>query len=114
MDRIVYEIEVERTASGWEARCPELEVTAFGDSQDDARTALRRRVSDYLEDCEEMGDLEEVLIEAGAGDGASIPDGALSVPRDETLATAIWFPPGWSYSEDFLTNLADLRVFFAV
>ena len=65
MDRIVYEIEAMRTASGWEARCPELEVTAFGDSQEDARTTLRRRVSDYLEDCEKVGILEEVLIEAG-------------------------------------------------
>ena len=65
MDRIVYEIEAVRTASGWEARCPELEVTAFGDIQEDARTALRRQVADYLEDCEEMGVLEEVLIEAG-------------------------------------------------
>ena len=65
MDRIVYEIEAMRTASGWEARCPELEVSAFGDDQDAAQTALRRRVSEYLEDCEEMGVLEEVLIEAG-------------------------------------------------
>ena len=64
MDRIVYEIEAMRTASGWEARCPELEVTAFGDSQEDARTALRRQVADYLEDCEEMGVLEEALIQA--------------------------------------------------
>ena len=65
MDRIVYEIEAMPVASGWEARCPELEVTAYGDTQDDARTALRRQVSDYLEDCEEMGVLEDVLIEAG-------------------------------------------------
>lgn len=65
MDRIVYEIEAMRTTSGWEARCPELEVSAFGDDQDSAQTALRRRVSEYLEDCEEMGVLEEVLIEAG-------------------------------------------------
>ena len=65
MDRIVYEIEAMRNAAGWEARCPELEVTAFGDTQDDARTSLRRQVSDYLEDCEKMGILEEVLIEAG-------------------------------------------------
>ena len=64
MDRIVYEIEARRMGAGWSARCPELEVTAFGDTQEDARTSLRRQVSDYLEDCEEMGVLEEVLIEA--------------------------------------------------
>ncbi len=65
MDRIVYEIEARRMGPGWSARCPELEVTAFGDTQEDARTSLRRQVSDYLEDCDEMGVLEEVLIEAG-------------------------------------------------
>jgi hypothetical protein len=65
MDRIVYEIEARRMGAGWSARCPELEVTAFGDTQEDARTSLRRQVSDYLEDCDEMGVLEEVLIEAG-------------------------------------------------
>ncbi len=65
MDRIVYQIEESRAGAGWSAHCPELEVTAFGDTQDDARTSLRRQVSDYLEDCAEMGILEETLIEAG-------------------------------------------------
>lgn len=72
MDRIVYEIEAVRAASGWEAHCPELEVTAFGDTQDDARTALRRQVAAYLEDCEEMGELEDVLIEAGFYDNGDV------------------------------------------
>ncbi len=65
MDRIVYQIETSRAGGGWAAHCPELEVTAFGDSQEEAQTSLRRQVSDYLEDCDEMGVLEDVLIEAG-------------------------------------------------
>ena len=65
MDRIVYQIEVSRAGSGWAAHCPELEVTAFGDTQEESQTSLRRRVSDYLEDCDEMGVLEDVLVEAG-------------------------------------------------
>ena len=72
MDRIVYQIEETRAGSGWSAHCPELEVTAFGDTRDDARTSLRRQVSDYLEDCEALGALEDVLEEAGFydnGDG---------------------------------------------
>ena len=85
MDRIVYEIEVARTASGWEARCPELEVTAFGDSQDGARTALRRRVSEYLEDCEEMGVLEDVLIEAGFYDNGEVWMSARVEPPQPSL-----------------------------
>lgn len=61
----MYQIEASPAGSGWSAHCPELEVTAFGDTQDDARTSLRRQVSDFLEDCEGMGILEDVLIEAG-------------------------------------------------
>ena len=72
MDRIVYQIEATRAGAGWAAHCPELEVTAFGDTQDEARTSLRRQVSDYLEDCEEMGVLEDVLIEAGFYDNGEL------------------------------------------
>ena len=68
MDRVVYQIEESRAGTGWSAHCPELEVTAFGDTQDDARMSLRRQVADYLEDCEEMGVLDEVLIDAGFWD----------------------------------------------
>ena len=40
-------------------------MTAFGDSPEAAREALRSQVSMYLEDCDELGTLDEVLIEAG-------------------------------------------------
>ena len=49
----------------YEAFCPELIITGFGDSSDQAREALRAQVSSYLEDCDDLGTLEEVLIEAG-------------------------------------------------
>ena len=72
MDRIVYQIEESQAGPGWSAHCPELEVTAFGDSRDEARTALRRQVGDYLEDCEEMEILEDTLIEAGFYDNGEV------------------------------------------
>ena len=72
MDRIVYRIEESRAGDGWAAHCPELEVTAFGDTRDDARTALRRCVSDYLEDCDGLDILEEALIEAGFYDNGEV------------------------------------------
>ena len=72
MDRIVYRIEESRAGDGWAAHCPELEVTAFGDTRDDARTALRRSVSDYLEDCDGLGILAEALIEAGFYDNGEV------------------------------------------
>lgn len=72
MDRIVYQIEESRAGSGWSAYCPEFQVTVFGDSREEARTALRRQVSDYLEDCEQLGALDEVLGEAGFYDNGDV------------------------------------------
>ena len=72
MDRIVYQIEESKAGVGWSAHCPELEVTAFGDSRDEARIALRRQVGDYLEDCEGLGVLEDTLIEAGFYDNGEV------------------------------------------
>ena len=85
MDRIVYQIEASKAGSGWAAHCPELEVTAFGDTQDDAQMALRRQVSDYLEDCEEMGVLEDVLIEAGFYDNGEAWMSSLVEPPQPNL-----------------------------
>ena len=64
-DRVVYQIEESPAGSGYEAVCPELVITGFGDTPEDAKNALRRQVSEYLEDCEKLEILEETLIEAG-------------------------------------------------
>lgn len=72
MDRIIYQIEESRAGSGWSAHCPELEVTVFGDDRDEARMALRKQVGNFLEDCEELGILEETLIEAGFYDNGEV------------------------------------------
>ena len=63
--RIVYQIQESRSGSTHQAVCPELIITAFGDSSEAARESLRSQVSMYLEDCDELGTLDEVLIEAG-------------------------------------------------
>ena len=65
VDRIVYQIEESKSGETYQAFCPELLITAFGDTSEGARTALRAQVSKYLQDCEKIGALEEVLIEAG-------------------------------------------------
>ncbi len=72
MDRIVYQIEESRAGAGWSAYCPEFQVTVFGDSREEARTALRRQVSDYLEDCEQLGALDDVLGESGFYDNGDV------------------------------------------
>ena len=64
-DRVVYQIEEMRAGTGYEALCPELLISGFGDTADEAKTSLRRQVAEYLEDCEGLEILEETLIEAG-------------------------------------------------
>ena len=64
-DRIVYQIEESKAGSAFQAVCPELDITGFGGTAEQARESLRAQVSGYVEDCDEMGILDEVLIEAG-------------------------------------------------
>ncbi len=64
-ERIVYQIEESKVWESFQAVCPELLITAFGDTPEDARKALRQQVAEYLEDCDNLGALDETLIEAG-------------------------------------------------
>jgi len=45
--------------------CSELNVSSFGEDIDDAKHSLLKAVRAFLEACEEMGTLEEVLEESG-------------------------------------------------
>ena len=65
IDRVVYQIEESKAGDSFQAVCPELLITAFGDTREDARNALRQQVAEYLEDCDNLGALDEALIEAG-------------------------------------------------
>ena len=65
IDRVVYRIEESRAGNSYQALCPELLITAFGDTPEEARDALRQQVAEYLEDCDNLGALDEALIEAG-------------------------------------------------
>ena len=64
-DRIVYRIEESGVGADYQAVCPELVITGFGGTAEEAKNALRRQVAGYLEDCEELAVLDETLIEAG-------------------------------------------------
>jgi len=45
--------------------CPELNVSSFGDDVDDAKRSLQEAVLAFIEECDKMGTLKEVLEEAG-------------------------------------------------
>ena len=82
-DRIVYQLEESQLGTTFQAFCPELVMVGFGDTPEEARSALRAQVSNYLEDCDEMGILEEVLIEAGFyDDGTSWVSNEVTPVRD--------------------------------
>jgi len=47
------------------ALCPELNVSSFGDTPEEALIALQEAVMLFLEECQRMDTLEMVLEEAG-------------------------------------------------
>jgi len=68
---LVYRAEVFREDDQFVAICPELNVSSFGDSVEEARKSLREAMDLFIEECEAMGTLSAVLREAGF-----IPDSA--------------------------------------
>ena len=89
MDKIVYQIEESKLGKAYQAFCPELVMTGFGDTPEEAKDALRREISIYLEDCEAMGILDEVLIEAGFYDNDEVWMSSQVVPPKEPKITII-------------------------
>ena len=89
MDRIVYQIEETRDGRSCTAFCPELVITAFGSSPEEAKENLRSEIARYLEDCEELGILDEVLIEAGFYDNDEVWMSSKVVPPKEPEITFI-------------------------
>ena len=47
------------------AVCPELNVSSYGNTSDEAIDALKEAVTLFLEECRRMGTLDVVLEEAG-------------------------------------------------
>ncbi|MFQ6025926.1 MAG: type II toxin-antitoxin system HicB family antitoxin [Dehalococcoidia bacterium] len=83
MDRIVYQIEETQQGKAFTAFCPELVMTGFGDTSEEARDNLRSQIAAYLEDCEELGILDDVLIEAGFYDNDEVWMSSLVEPPKE-------------------------------
>ena len=63
--KVVYQTQLSGSEGNYQAYCAELVMTAFGDSPKSAQNALRVQVAEYLEDCDNLGALDEVLIDAG-------------------------------------------------
>lgn len=89
VDKIVYQIEESRRGDNWEAYCPELVMAGFGNSPEQARQALRAAIAAYLEDCEQLGILDDVLIDAGFYDNDEVWMSSLVTPPKEPRLTFI-------------------------
>ncbi len=65
MRRIPYTSEIFEEDDQIVAFCPELNVSSFADTADEALGSLKEAVEGFLEECHRMGTLECVLEEAG-------------------------------------------------
>jgi len=64
-EKIVIRAEVFRENDQFVSVCSELNVSSFGDTPEEAKKSLIEAVSLFLEECQRMGSLDEVLKEAG-------------------------------------------------
>lgn len=65
MQQIVYRAEFFKEGDLYVALAPELNVSSFGETLDGAKQSIREAVEAFVEECERMGTLEEVMEEAG-------------------------------------------------
>jgi predicted RNase H-like HicB family nuclease len=63
--RIVFRAEFFRERDLYVGLAPELGVSSFGETLDEAKASLQEAVEAFLEECASMGTFGEVLEEAG-------------------------------------------------
>ena len=63
--KIVYRAEFFREGELYIGVAPELSISSFGETLDAARASLQEAVEAFLEECDRMGTLQEVMEEAG-------------------------------------------------
>lgn len=63
--QIVFRAEFFKEGDLYVGLAPELNVSSFGETLDEAKESLKEAVDGFLEECETMGTLEDVIEEAG-------------------------------------------------
>ncbi len=58
-------IEILKEGDVYVALSPDLNVSSFGETVEDAKNSFREALEAFIEECREMGTLEEVLEESG-------------------------------------------------
>ena len=65
INQIQAKCEIFKEGDLYVALCPELDVSSFGETIQEAKTSLEVALLAFLEECENMNTLELVLEEAG-------------------------------------------------
>jgi len=65
LNKLIFRAEFFKEDDIYVGLCPELNVSSFGENIQEAKCSLQEAVEGFLETCEEMGTLKEVLEEAG-------------------------------------------------
>ena len=61
MTRVMYRSEIFSEGDCFVGLCRELDVSSFGDTPEDARSSLQEAIEAFLEGCEYLGTLDDVL-----------------------------------------------------
>lgn len=62
---ILVRLEIFKEGDVFVALSPELDLSSFGDSIEEAKTSFREALAAFVEECREMGTLEDVLEDSG-------------------------------------------------
>jgi predicted RNase H-like HicB family nuclease len=65
MQRVVYRAEFFKEGDLYVALAPELNVSSFGDTLEEAKRSIQEADEAFVEECERMGTLDEIMEEAG-------------------------------------------------
>lgn len=65
MQKVTFRAEIFKEDNVFVALAPELNVSSFGESIEEARQSLNEAIEAFVEECEDMGTLEDVMAEAG-------------------------------------------------
>lgn len=61
MERIVYRAEFFKEGDVYVGLAPELNVSSFGETLEEARQSLQEAVEAFVEECQRMGTFEELM-----------------------------------------------------
>ncbi len=84
MEKVEFTAVIFKEDNTYVALSPELNVSSFGDTVEEAKRALAEAVEAFLEECRNQGSLSEILEEAGF-----LKAGHIWIPRTAVAQTRL-------------------------